>query len=273
VGVKSDKSLGFFGAIASAVAFGTLLVPADAEAQMLPHRAEYALRLGTAANAPRIGSAVQDIVLDCSGWQIRREITSEIAFTPSLKINVASKLEGEEGRHGTTFRYHARQSQNGVVRELRGEVDRKEGETRVEILSGDSTEKTLLPPATLLPVSAVNQLIDSLQSGAGTFPALLFAAEAGNEAYAIDIKELPTDALTPPPPAVKPVAVPSARFWPVEMTFKRPGQSDAKPLASVRAKVFSSGVLDRLTVDAGMFTVTADLQDLKMHEAPTCPGK
>ena len=75
-----------------------------------------------------------------------------------------------------------------------------------------------------MPVSAVNQLIGSLQAGAGMFPALLFAAEAGSEAFAIDIKELPPDALTPPPPAVKPVAVPSARFWPVEMMFKRPGQ-------------------------------------------------
>src|SRR4051812_31537364 len=42
-----------------------VLAPAGAGAQMLPHRAEYALRLGTAANAPRIGSAVQDLTQDC----------------------------------------------------------------------------------------------------------------------------------------------------------------------------------------------------------------
>jgi hypothetical protein len=56
------------------------------------------------------------------------------------------------------------------------------------------------------------------------------------------------------------------------MTFTRPRQHDEKPLLSVRARVFNSGVLDRLTVDAGVATVTADLLALEMHEPPVCPG-
>ena len=55
------------------------LGPPCAYAQMQPHRAEYALRLGTAANAPRIGSAVQDLSQDCGGWHLKRDITTEIA--------------------------------------------------------------------------------------------------------------------------------------------------------------------------------------------------
>ena len=63
---------------------------------MQPHRAEYALRLGVAANAPRIGTAVQDLTLDCAGWRLKRDINTEIALTPSWKISLASKLDGEE---------------------------------------------------------------------------------------------------------------------------------------------------------------------------------
>ena len=55
-----------------ALAVAALLVPGLARAQMQPHHAEYSLRLGTALNAPRIGTAVQDIALDCTGWRIRR---------------------------------------------------------------------------------------------------------------------------------------------------------------------------------------------------------
>ena len=44
------------------------LAPAGAGAQMQPHHAEYILRLGVAANAPRIGTAVQDLTQDCGGW-------------------------------------------------------------------------------------------------------------------------------------------------------------------------------------------------------------
>jgi len=39
----------------------------------------------------------------------------------------------------------------------------------------------------------------------------------------------------------------------------------------VTAQVFENGVLDRLTVETGLVTVTADLISLEMHPAPTCP--
>ena len=40
------------------LAAAAALAPAGAGAQMQPHRAEYTLRLGIAANAPRTGTAV-----------------------------------------------------------------------------------------------------------------------------------------------------------------------------------------------------------------------
>ena len=36
-------------------------------------------------------------------------------------------------------------------------------------------------------------------------------------------------------------------------------------------KSFENGVLDRLTIDTGLVTVTADLQALEMRPVPTCP--
>ena len=59
-------------------ALAALLAPHAVHADPLPHRAEYSLRLGPAANAPRIGTAVQDLTADCSGWQIKRDINAEL---------------------------------------------------------------------------------------------------------------------------------------------------------------------------------------------------
>lgn len=81
------------------------VAPSGAVAQMQPHRAEYALRLGTAANAPRIGTAVQDLTLDCAGWHLKRDILTEIALTASWKMNLSSKLDAEELRTGNALRY------------------------------------------------------------------------------------------------------------------------------------------------------------------------
>ena len=64
------------------------VAPSIAFAQMQPHRAEYALRLGTAANAPRIGTAVQDLTQDCAGWRLKRDILERIRETSGMKTDL-----------------------------------------------------------------------------------------------------------------------------------------------------------------------------------------
>jgi len=247
------------------------VTPELAAAQMQPHRAEYALRLGNALNAPRIGTAVQDITLDCAGWHLKRDITTEIALTASWKLSVASKLDGEEARGGGSFRYRALQIQNGAERETRGRVQRSGGETRAEIVSASGPAQFLLPPATLMPVAAVNHLIERLRAGASAFPVLTFDAEVIGDAFLVDVTELAPEALRGARPADRPIAVPAGKFWPIFMTFTRGRDQNQQPLFSVNAMIFDSGVMDRLTVDTGLVTVAADLQALEMHRAPTCP--
>ena len=247
-----------------------LLIPQSVRAQMQPHRAEYLLRLGTAANAPRIGTAVQDITLDCDGWHIKRDVASAIAFTPSLKVSLASQLEGDEDRSGDSFHYHTVLTQNGDARKTQGRVERANGETRFEIVSSQGSKQAILPSPTLMPVAAVSRLIDRLVAKAATDPTLIFAAEAMGDVFQVEVKEVGNETLRAEPPAIKPVAVPAAHFWPLLMTFTRAQDQERKPLFSVQAKLSDTGVLDRLTVDAGVATVTADLQALEMHPAPAC---
>ncbi|WP_170921059.1 EipB family protein [Enhydrobacter aerosaccus] len=249
-----------------------LVLPHAVSAQMQPHRAEYALRLGTSANAPRIGTAFQDITLDCTGWHIKRDISSEIAITSAWKLSLASKLDGEEARSGNGFRYRAVQIQNGAERDTKGKIQRSGKDLRAEIVSPTGPSQFILPPPTLMPVAAISHLVDRLKAKAAAFPALMFDAEVVGDAFLVDVTELEPGSLRPAPPADSPVAVPSSQSWPVFMTFTRGREQEQRPLFSVSAKVFDSGVLDRLTVDTGLLKVTADLQSLEMHKAPTCPG-
>jgi hypothetical protein len=230
------------------------------------------LRLGAAANAPRIGTAVQDISLDCTGWHIKRDISSEIAVTSSWKLSVASKLDGDEPSSGHGFRYRTVQIQNGAERETHGKIRQAGGELRAEIVSPNGPSQFVLPPPTLMPVAAISHLVDRLRARASAFPALMFDAEVMGDAFLVDVTELDPGALRAARPADKPVTVPGTQSWPVFMTFTRGRQQDQKPLFSVSAQVFDTGVLDRLTVDTGLVSVTADLQSLEMRKAPVCPG-
>src|SRR5258708_36443610 len=129
-----------------------LLLPQLAFGQIQPYRAEYALRLGAAANAARVGTAVQDLTLDCDGWRLKRDVKGEIALTTSWKMNLASTLDSEEQRTGNAFRYRALQVQNGAEREIRGKVQRAGSELRAEIVSPSGPPQFLLPPPTLIPL-------------------------------------------------------------------------------------------------------------------------
>lgn len=252
---------------------GAVLAPAMAAAQMQPHRAEYALSLGLGPNPARIGTATQDLALDCSsGWHLKRSIRTEIALTTSWKMTLSSKLDAEESRSGTGFRYSAVQIQNGSERETRGKVQRQGGELRAEIVQpGNSPNLFVLPPPTFMPIAAVNHLIERLQAKATSFPALMFDAEVAGDVFLIDVAEQEVAQMRAARRTDKSLAMPSGKSWPVHMTFTRGRQQDQRPLFTVAAQVFDTGVLDRLTVDTGLVTVTADLLALEMRPIPNCP--
>lgn len=245
-------------------------VPIGAGAQMLPHRAEYALRLGVAANAPRIGKAVQDLTQDCAGWHLKRDISTDIAITSSWKLNLLSKLDGQEQRDGGDFRFRTVQSQNGAEQEMRGRVRRTPKEVRADIDYPSGPQQLVLPPPTLMPVASINNVIERLRHGAASFPSMTFDGEVIGDAFLVDVDQLDPGVLRGPRPGEQPVAVPG-RSWPVFMSFTRGRDQQQRPLFTLKTELYDSGILDRLTVDTGLVTVTADLTALQMRKPPACP--
>ncbi|WP_296349220.1 DUF1849 family protein [Reyranella sp.] len=249
-----------------------LLVSHVASAQPQPHRAEYSLRLGTAANAPRVGTAVQDLTSDCNVWRIQRRITSDVSLTPSFKVDLAFRSEGEEDGQGKGLRYSTFQFLNGAEHQTKGTLRRTDGEIQGEIATREGTEPVSLPPLTMLPVAALGHLVHRLAEGANSFSMTLFAAEAA-AAFLVDVEQLPLSALPPAPPSlVPPTSPPTGRSWGVLMTVTRAGAQDGKPSLSMRARVFESGVLDQIVVVAGPAIIAAHLRALDMHKERGCSG-
>ena len=123
-----------------------------------------------------------------------------------------------------------------------------------------------------MPVALIGRVIERLRGApaAAAFPALAFDAEGTGETFRIDVTPVNASTLRGRRPADKPVEVPG-KSWAAQMSFTPGHKPDEKPLFTIRAQVFNSGVLDRVTVDAPMATVTADLQSLEMRKPPTCP--
>ena len=250
---------------------GAVLWPQWSTAEVQPHRAEYTLRLGAAANAPRIGTAVHDLTQDCAGWHLKRDITTEIALTTSWKISlVVQARQRGDGRQRLPLPRRA-DSERQSARDQRPGPARRAARCAPRSSSPSGPAQFALPPPTLMPVAAIDHLIERLQAKAASFPALMFDAEVIGDVFLIDVTEQNPGAVRAARPADRPVAMPTGKSWPVFMNFTRGRQQDQKPLFTVNALVFDNGVLDRLTVETGLVTVTADLQSLEMHKPPVCP--
>jgi hypothetical protein len=187
-------------------------------------------------------------------------------------MNLASRLDGEEPRAGDAFRFTTLQVQNGAERETHGKVQRTGNELKAQIVSPNGLAQFVLPPPTLMPVALIDHVVERLRGGAAGFPVLVFDAEGTGETFVIDVQPADPGTIRARRPADQPVAVPG-KSWPVFMTFTRSHDQphQHKPLFTISARLFDSGVLDRLTVETPMATVTADLQALEMHKPPTCP--
>lgn len=262
--------------LALPLAAATLLMARSADAQMQPHRAEYTLRLGTALNATRIGTIVQDVELSCDGWRIRRELSVDASLTPSFKVSFTSRLEGDEPR-GKAFTWHAAQVLNGAEREMRGTAERKAGTWQVDRTMRDGPQPTVLPSFTHMPVAAVDWLLRRMVAGSESFPLLIFVPEAEGGAFLLDVKRTATGAADTAPPSQRRVEVPAKQSWPFSLAVARAGSRtdgkppDAKPIVTLRGRLYDSGVMDGLVADAGVITVAAHLRDLQMREVPACP--
>jgi len=248
---------------------GVLLLAQGASAQVQPHRAEYVLRLGAAVNAPRVGTATQDLSLGCDGWHLKRDVKGEVPISATWKFNVASTLESDEGRSGDELQYRSLQVQNGTEREVRGKVQRADGELRAESTSSDGPAHVQLPTLTRMPIASIGYIIDRLRAGSASFATLSFDAQASGDIFRVDVMQLNESALRRRPLSEKPIVV-QGRSWPVQMSFMRGGKEQQKPLFAFSARLFESGVLDHVTVDTDVVTVAADLRTLEMRPTPTC---
>ena len=176
-------------------------------------------------------------------------------------MSVFSKMDGQEPKSGNAFRFSTVQIQNGSEREFKGRVQRQGGELKAEIVQpGAPPEQFVLPPPTLMPIAAIDHLIGRLQAKAVNFPALMFDGEVIGDAFLIEVTEQEPGQLRAARPADRPVAMPSAKSWPVFMTFTRGRRQDQRPFFTVSALVFDNGVLDRLTVETGLVTVTTSTE-------------
>lgn len=248
--------------------------PAAAQAaDLAPHRAAYSVRIGMAVNAPKVGEARQLLAFDCRAWRLERDVLVDFALTASWKMQVESRLKGEEMLAGPRFAYDLLRLQNGQRTAIAGRVERTPDGRGVasQIRFPNGPAGGRLPDSTIMPVRALSTLLARLGAGETSFALTLFDPETVSDALEVDGRVLAEGDLRSPrlePPASAPLR---GRWWPVSLAFSRARDPAAGPIFRFTAMMHETGLLDRLTIPVGLLAVTADLVDYAPLPRPECP--
>jgi hypothetical protein len=241
--------------------------PAQAT-DLLPHEGRYVVRLGTSSLAPQVGTARQVLALDCRVWRIERDVGTDIALAAGLRLNSRSQLRGVEPIGGGRFDYQLERVQNERTLSVSGQVvSNRDGAHAAFVLPSRPVRRDL-PPGIVLPVAAFARLIDTLKEGATTFSFVLFDPEMTADAVKVEGGVIPADSLHAA--RADGATLPEGTAWPIEISFTSL-RAGGRVLFKATALLHEGGILDRMTIDAGLIAASADLVAFKPLPRPTCP--
>jgi len=252
--------------ISASLLLGTPAVAAD----LAPHRAEYVIRLGTAVNGAQIGTARQRLTFDCRHWRIERDVGFAFVLTAMLRYSTESRLRGEETVGGGAFAYELERRINDHPERISGKATSSRVGGTAEIRLPARTIDFAMPGGTALPVAAIGTAIDRLKAGQTAFSFTIFDPEVTADVMTVD-GGIATPELLRPPRAASPAgALNTSQAWPVTIAFSRTRFGGA-PLFTLSMLLYDTGVMDRISVSAGLVTAGADLVALTMEPRPDCP--
>ncbi|MBV9835063.1 MAG: DUF1849 family protein [Alphaproteobacteria bacterium] len=248
----------------------TLLVATSVQAaDLVPHRAEYVVRLGTAINGAQIGTARQRLSFDCRHWRIERDVGFSFVLTAMLRYSTESRLRGEQTASGSAFTYELERRVNDYPERITGKATSSAVGGTAEIKLPARTIDFAMPGGTALPVAAIAEAIDRLKAGQTAFSFTLFDPEVTGDVMTVD-GGLASPEMLRPPRASSPAAEVNTQAWPVTFAFTRT-RFGGQPLFTISMLLYDTGVMDRINVSAGLVTAGADLVGLTMEPRPDCP--
>ena len=215
---------------------GAVLAPGLAGAQVQPHRAEYALRLGIGGQraAHRHGRPRSVAGLRRLASQARHQDRDRAHGLVEDEPRLQARRPGAEERQRLPLSAPCRSRTAASASSRAGCSARAASSGPRSSRPAAPPNQFVLPPPTLMPVAAIDHLIERLRAKAANFPALMFDAEVMGDAFLIEVTEQERGQLRAARPADKPVAAPTGKSWPVFMTFTRGRQQDPRPLFTRR---------------------------------------
>ena len=248
--------------------------------ELLPHRASYLLSLGHNLSGSDVvnvqGVMAYEFADACDGWTTTQKARLKFFYDDGRTDEVGWNLNSWESKDGKRYRFFMRNFDgDNVTSEYKGEAEMPApGQAGVVRFETPAQKQLALPRGTLFPTAHSLALFRYLAAGDPTFLATVFdgSDDKGpmeiSAALAGSSKPAAEQAKLSPLLAAGPVYRLSLAF------FAPQGEAttgdEATPQQEQSISVYANGVIDRLGLDYGSFTVDAVLKKLEGLPAPGC---
>jgi hypothetical protein len=247
---------------------------------LLPHRASYLLTLGHNLSGSDVvnvqGVMAYEFADACDGWTTTQKARLKFFYDDGRTDEVGWNLNSWESKDGKHYRFFMRNFDgDNVTSEYKGEAEMpspaKPGLVRFETPAG---KQLTLPRGTLFPTAHSLTLLRHLAAGAPTFLATVF--DGSDDKGAMEVSAALAGSSKPAAEQAKlsPLLV-AGPVYHLSLAFFAPqGEAtmgdEATPQQEQSVSIYANGVIDRLGLDYGSFTVDAVLKKLEGLPAPGC---
>lgn len=257
------------------------VVPNEGMVDLVPHRAVYAMSLGSTQSGSGIagvsGAMSYQFGDTCDGWVVENTTLLDFAYNEGAAIATTWTFSTWEAKDGSQYRFRVQNLRNGEIAEqIDGRATMASGRNEAgrAVFTQPDQLSIALPRNTLFPTQHTLKLITAAQAGeTPIFNRVVFdgaSAEGAFEVNAVISKHHP--ATGPASAGPQPVSSPllDTSSWPMHLAFYPTESRQELPEYEVGLRYHLNGVAQELVQDYGNFTVRGRLEKLEILPKPQC---
>lgn len=241
-------------------------------AKIQPHRAIYAMSLGSARNGSKVSDVRGRMMFEwadaCDGWTTEQRFQLRFVYSEGDDMAMNTNYTTWEAKNGLRYRFNVRKLVNGELdEEVRGEANLQADGAGTAQFTKPEPQEMELPAGTMFPTAHTLAILDHAERNEPFFTRTIFD---GSDA------EGPTEVSTvagkpgAPKESGKDPLLKVGKSWPVRMAFF-PLQSDsAQPEYEMSLRLLENGIAESMQIDYGDFTVNAVLEKIEALPKSGC---
>jgi hypothetical protein len=241
---------------------------ATAAVELTSHRAAYRLSVVDCSQGSSVVRVDGGLVIEwqaaCDGWISNQRLAFTAATDEGPGFRYDVRFSSWESRDGDMLRFNTRSSDGtGPAETYKGSATLgKAGAAGVARFAEPRDDRVELPPATIFPSRQMRDLIAAAMAGRPMLTTIVF------DGSGLDALSQVTAAIGKPR-KVETDGKTQTR-WPVSLAYFKEGSTDVLPDFELAFDLSPGGIIYRVVMDYGDFTLRADLEKLELLPPPRC---